>query len=102
MNLYMLCDSLSCCIAVQITLLPAVLYYSYETTFISIILNCIVIPLMPVVMISGIITGIAGLISINAAVFFAGAADYILMDWCVILQGRMESLMLQEDRRWYR
>ena len=76
--IYMLCDSLSCCIAVQITLMPAVLYYSYETTFISIILNCIVIPLMPVVMISGIITGIAGLISINAAVFFAGAADYIL------------------------
>lgn len=100
----MLCDSLSCCIAVQITLLPAVLYYSYENTFISIILNCIVIPLMPVVMISGIITGIAGLISINAAVFLQVRQTIFLsfMDWCVILQGRMESLMLQEDRRWYR
>ena len=66
----MLCDSLSCCIAVQITLMPAVLYYSYETTFISIILNCIVIPLMPVVMIS----------SLSDRVFDAmnaGAVDFV-------------------------
>ncbi len=76
--LYMLCDSISVCIAIHMTLLPAMLYISYETAPISIILNCIVIPLMPVVMISGMATGIAGLLSVKCAMFTAGAASYIL------------------------
>ena len=59
-------------------LLPALLYVSYETSFISVILNLIVIPLMPVVMISGIVSGLAGLVSIKCAWFMAGAAHYVL------------------------
>lgn len=75
---YLLCDSLSGCIAIQLMLLPALLYVSYETLFISVILNLIVIPLMPVVMISGIVSGLAGLVSIKCAWFMAGAAHYVL------------------------
>lgn len=98
--IYVLCDSISGCIAVQLTLLPAVLYYSFEISLISMVFNCIVIPLMPVVMISGMITGIAGLISIKPAIFFAGAASYILniynylckfaekLPWSVYVTGR--------------
>ena len=49
--------------------LPAVLY-SYNSVFMtSIFINCIVIPLMPVVMITGIITAFAGFISL-ACVFY--------------------------------
>ena len=76
--IYLLCDSLSGCIAIQLMLLPALLYVSYETSFISVILNLIVIPLMPVVMISGIVSGLAGLVSIKCAWFMAGAAHYVL------------------------
>ncbi len=76
--IYLLCDSLSGCIAIQLMLLPALLYISYETSFISVILNLIVIPLMPVVMISGIVSGLVGLVSIKCAWFMAGAAHYVL------------------------
>ena len=76
--IYLLCDSLSGCIAIQLMLLPALLYVSYETSFISVILNLIVIPLMPVVMISGIVSGLVGLVSIKCAWFMAGAAHYVL------------------------
>lgn len=76
--IYLLCDSLSGCIAIQLMLLPALLYISYETSFISVILNLIVIPLMPVVMISGIASGLVGLVSIKCACFMAGAAHYVL------------------------
>ena len=76
--IYLLCDSLSGCIAIQLMLLPALLYVSYETSFISVILNLIVIPLMPVVMISGIVSGLAGIVSIKCAWFMAGAAHYVL------------------------
>lgn len=71
-------DSLSGCIAIQLILLPVILYNSYEASFAGVLFNCIVIPLLPVVMISGIITGVTGLFSINAAVIMAGAAEYIL------------------------
>ena len=76
--IYLLCDSLSGCIAIQLMLLPALLYVSYETSFISVILNLIVIPLMPVVIIRGIVSGLVGLVSIKCAWFMAGAAHYVL------------------------
>lgn len=76
--LYMAADAFSFSVAIQLATLPAVLYYSYQISIVAIILNCIVIPLMPLVMASGIITGFVGLFSINAALFFAGASNYIL------------------------
>lgn len=51
-------------------------YTVYSMT--SIFINCIVIPLMPVVMITGIITAFAGFISLKLAYFTAGAGNYVL------------------------
>lgn len=76
--IYGICDSVSCCMAIQLALLPASLYYSYEVSLVSVVFNCMVIPLMPVVMVSGILTGAVGLLSMKAAVYTAGAASYIL------------------------
>lgn len=64
-------NALLCSIAVTLATLPAVLY-SYNSVFMtSIFINCIVIPLMPVVMITGIITAFAGFISLKLAYFTA-------------------------------
>ena len=71
-------NALLCSIAVTLATLPAVLY-SYNSVFMtSIFINCIVIPLMPVVMITGIITAFAGFISLKLAYFTAGAGNYVL------------------------
>ena len=71
-------NALLCSIVVTIATLPAVLY-SYNSVFLtSIFINCIVIPLMPVVMITGIITAFAGFISLKLAYFTAGAGNYVL------------------------
>lgn len=71
-------NALLCSIAVTLATLPAVLY-SYNSVFLtSIFINCIVIPLMPVVMITGIITAFAGFISLKLAYFTAGAGNYVL------------------------
>ena len=58
--------------------LPVILIISGQIPVISLFLNVIVIPLMALIMISGIFTGIAGMLSLEAAYFFAGAGGYIL------------------------
>lgn len=78
MILYKVTDSFACCLSIQLSTLPVVLNSSYQMPVISVVLNCLVIPLMTVVMISGILTGLIGIISLKAAFFFAGASCYIL------------------------
>ena len=63
---------------VTIATLPVILIISGQIPVISLFLNVIVIPLMSLIMISGIFTGIAGMLSLEAAYFFAGAGGYIL------------------------
>lgn len=63
---------------VQIATLPVVLSMSGQIAIISLLLNIVVIPLMSVIMVSGILTGIMGLISMKAAIWTAGAGEYIL------------------------
>ena len=63
---------------VTIVTLPVILIISGQIPVISLFLNVIVIPLMSLIMISGIFTGIAGMLSLEAAYFFAGAGGYIL------------------------
>lgn len=65
-------------LCVQIATLPVMLCMSGQIAVISLALNIIVIPLMSVIMISGILTGITGLISMKAALWTAGAGEYIL------------------------
>lgn len=71
-------DMLILSISIQLATLPVVLWSNYQIPVISVFLNLIVIPLAAVVMISGILTGVAGLYSIRAATFFAGGASYVL------------------------
>ena len=76
--LFRIADSVITGLCVTIGTLPVVLIISGQIPIISLLLNIIVIPLMSVIMISGIFTGIAGMFSLEAAYFFAGAGGYIL------------------------
>ena len=71
-------DMLITGLCVQIATLPVVLSMSGQIAIISLLLNIVVIPLMSVIMVSGILTGIMGLISMKAAIWTAGAGEYIL------------------------
>lgn len=65
-------------ISVTAATLPVVLCQTGQLPVISLLLNMIVIPLMSIVMVSGIMTGIAGLITLKLAVYLAGASEYVL------------------------
>lgn len=69
-------DMLITGLCVQIATLPVVLSMSGQIAIISLLLNIVVIPLMSVIMVSGILT--MGLISMKAAIWTAGAGEYIL------------------------
>lgn len=72
-------NALLCSIAVTLATLPAVLY-SYNSVFMtSIFINCIVIPLMPVVMITGIITAFAGLYRLSLRILRLGQVIMFLI-----------------------
>ena len=58
-------DMLITGLCVQIATLPVVLSMSGQIAIISLLLNIVVIPLMSVIMVSGILTGIMGLISMK-------------------------------------
>lgn len=78
MLLFRIIDGLILSLCIQLATLPIILNSTYQVPVIGVILNLIVIPLLSVVMVSGLITGIVGLFSINIAIFFAGAGTYIL------------------------
>lgn len=69
MIVFGLADSIITGISITITTLPVMLVISGQVPVISLFLNIIVIPLMSVIMMSGIFTGITGMFSIGAACF---------------------------------
>lgn len=82
-------DSVLVSISVQLSTLPVILLNYYQFPVYGFLLNLIVIPLMSLVMISGILTGIMGLFSVNAASFFVGTAHYILQFYknaCIVYE----------------
>lgn len=64
---------------VTIATLPVILIISGQIPVISLFLNVIVIPLMSLIMISGIFTGIAGMLSLEAAYFLREQVDIFLI-----------------------
>lgn len=90
--LFRLADSVITGLCVTIATLPVILIISGQLPVISLLLNVIVIPLMSVIMISGIFTGIAGMFSMQMAYFFAGAGGYILdfYDWLCSLSSHFK------------
>ncbi len=65
-------------LAVQISTLPILLYYFYEAPLYSVIINMLVLPLMTVLFVMGLLSGIIGACSSVFGSFFAGAVHYIL------------------------
>lgn len=81
-----LVDAVLVSIGVQISTLPVVLWCYYQFPVFGFVLNLIVIPLMSLLMISGIVAGIIGLFSLQAASFMIGSAYYILRFYKLLCQ----------------
>lgn len=58
--------------------LPVILYSFYEIPVLGVLLNVVVIPLMSVVLFTGIAGGVIALFNCQTAVFIIGSAHYIL------------------------
>ncbi|MDO5403292.1 MAG: DNA internalization-related competence protein ComEC/Rec2 [Eubacteriales bacterium] len=71
-------DTVLASVAVQLSTLPVVLWCYYQIPVFGFLLNLIVIPLMSLLMISGVLAGLIGLFSTEAALFVIGGAHYIL------------------------
>ncbi|SCP97118.1 DNA internalization-related competence protein ComEC/Rec2 [Anaerobium acetethylicum] len=71
--------TLSASIGINVVTIPILAYYYYELPVYSILLNILIIPPMSIVLISGILCGIAGNVSIPVAVLFAAPCHYILL-----------------------
>ena len=65
-------------ISAQVLTLPVILYYFFQIPLYSVFINLLVLPLTSMLMLSAIISGIAGIISSSLGVFLAGGANYIL------------------------
>ncbi len=65
-------------LAVEIFLLPALLYYSGVLSFISLPMNALVLPLIPFVMLAGFITGVLGIVHPVLALAPAFITDMLL------------------------
>lgn len=75
---YFILSSVLCSLSVNIATLPVILINFYEISLIGIFLNIIVIPLMSVLVITGLFGGFIALISETVGSFILGASYYIL------------------------
>ncbi|MCR5322124.1 MAG: DNA internalization-related competence protein ComEC/Rec2 [Lachnospiraceae bacterium] len=64
--------------AVTLFTMPLIVYSYYEVPLYSMLLNLLVIPLMSVLMVSGIVSLLAGMISLRAGALIALPAHYVL------------------------
>ncbi len=65
-------------LSVSFAILPVTLYFFYEIPIFSIFLNLLVVPLMAVLVVSGVFTGLVGLIAIHVALPGALVCHFIL------------------------
>ncbi len=87
-------------ISIQLVTLPIIMYYYYQIPVLSVILNLLVVPLMTVVMVSGIAGACAGCVSITAGTFAIGPGVMVIrlyekicnanmnIDWAVYICGK--------------
>lgn len=59
-------------------MLPVTLYFFYQTPLYGVLLNVLVVPLLPVLMQSGLLGALIGLVSRKAGMFFAAPVYYLL------------------------
>lgn len=74
----MVLSSIICSISINIASLPVILANFYELSLIGVFLNIIVIPLMSILVITGLLGGFVSLITEAAGKFILGASYYIL------------------------
>ncbi|MFR8548559.1 MAG: DNA internalization-related competence protein ComEC/Rec2 [Lachnospiraceae bacterium] len=81
--------------AVWLGTLPCTLYFFYQSAPWSILLNLAVIPLMTILMISGLAASVAGLVSIAAGTFLAAPVHYLLalFEWLCRIQQRLPNAL---------
>lgn len=65
-------------LSIQIVTLPVILYFYYEFPVYSIFINIIVLPLMPLVVITAAAGGVAGLLFMPLAEFLLGSTKFLL------------------------
>ena len=80
-------------IAVQIYLLPALLYMTGILSVFALVANALVLPLMPLLMLMGFVAGVLGLLHTAAALPFAVMAHGILL-WVTSVAGVIAVLPL--------
>ena len=76
--IYIFLSSVVCSVSITIATLPVILINFYELSLTGIILNIIVIPLMSILVITGLIGGFVALLTEIAGSFILGISYYIL------------------------
>lgn len=69
-------------IAVQLYILPALLYMTGNLSFFALFANALVLPLVPLVMLTGFATGVLGLVH-TAVAFPVAVVSHLLMAWVI-------------------
>ncbi len=83
-GLYYLLSSLICSVSVTIATLPVILGTYYEISMAGILLNIAVVPLMALLVVTGLAGGFISLVSELAGRFFLGTSYYILNFYTVL------------------
>jgi len=78
-------------IAVQIFALPALLYFTGTVSFLSVPANLLVLPLLPVVMLGGLLSGLLGFAGRAVAIAPAIVTDFVLK-WILLVARVTEAL----------
>jgi len=80
-------------IAVQIFALPALLYFTGNISFFSVPANVLVLPLLPLVMLAGLASGLLGFVSTALALVPAVITD-LMLQWILLVAHTTEALPL--------
>ena len=65
-------------VSAQVLTLPFILYYFFQIPLYSVLINLIVLPIISLLMLTALVAGIVGMVSISLGTFIAGGANYIL------------------------
>lgn len=66
-------------VSAQILTLPIVLYYFFQIPLYSVAINLIILPLTSLLMLTSLIAGVVGMVSLSLGVFIGGTSNYILI-----------------------
>lgn len=85
------CDALAVSSCIQLVTLPLSAYFYYEFPVYGIFLNSLLLPFMGVILVSGLLGGVAGLFSFRAAYMLLKPAQ-LLLNWNAWVCGKFRDL----------